>query len=358
MKSKLQMISTRDMTEEQWLQFRMNGIGGSEVGTVMMVNPYESRLELYHRKIGRIPLEKTGNEKMMWGHLQEDTIAKAWQYWDGTTEGLIKNIKTGKEAMFRKAAKVNAYIINPDYPWLFASIDRRILKNQLSFRYDAETQYAWEEVNPNEAILECKNMSGYALKMWETGVPPQYTYQFTDYMGICELDYAELAILKDGCMFDCIPFTFDPQMFEEIVQETRLFWKRILIGRELMAMYNLAYERNDTLLMQEYQAALDLNEPPFDPREGALIDEYRSKLHKAKNDALPIKGGLEDLEYARKYLLAHKTMTGAEAEKKIAAGYLKTVLKDDTVLDFGEQGRVTWHENARGVRSISVKVEL
>ncbi len=51
MKSKLIQVSTIDMTDDQWYEFRDSGIGASEGSTVMGLNPYKSSIELFYEKI-------------------------------------------------------------------------------------------------------------------------------------------------------------------------------------------------------------------------------------------------------------------------------------------------------------------
>jgi putative phage-type endonuclease len=55
---------------EEWLSWRKKGIGGSEAGSVMGVNPYCDAYELWQRKLGLIP-EVEPNDAMIRGHQLE-----------------------------------------------------------------------------------------------------------------------------------------------------------------------------------------------------------------------------------------------------------------------------------------------
>ena len=44
------MTPTGNLTREEWLQLRRNGIGGSDASVIMGKNPYRSILQLWGRK--------------------------------------------------------------------------------------------------------------------------------------------------------------------------------------------------------------------------------------------------------------------------------------------------------------------
>jgi putative phage-type endonuclease len=56
-----------EQNTEPWLQWRKTGIGGSESGSVMGVNPYCDAYELWQRKLGLLP-EVQVNDAMQRGH--------------------------------------------------------------------------------------------------------------------------------------------------------------------------------------------------------------------------------------------------------------------------------------------------
>ena len=46
------LCSTAGMSNEEWLVWRTHGIGGSDAGTVLGVNPYKTKRELFFEKTG------------------------------------------------------------------------------------------------------------------------------------------------------------------------------------------------------------------------------------------------------------------------------------------------------------------
>lgn len=143
---------------EQWLELRKRGIGGSDAATVVGLNPYSSKLALYADKLGLIP-EREDNEAMRQGRDLEDYVAKRWE-----------------EATGKKVHRVNAILVNEDYPWAFANLDRRVVGEP--------------------AILECKTTSVYNKADFESGdVPPWYLVQCYHYLAVTGYERAYLAVL-------------------------------------------------------------------------------------------------------------------------------------------------------------------
>lgn len=61
------MTPTGNLTREEWLQLRRNGIGGSDASVIMGKNPYRSILQLWEEKTGKLPVTDNGNEFTYWG---------------------------------------------------------------------------------------------------------------------------------------------------------------------------------------------------------------------------------------------------------------------------------------------------
>lgn len=143
---------------EQWLELRRRGIGGSDAATVVGLNPWSSRLALYADKLGLMP-EREDNEAMRQGRDFEDYVAKRWE-----------------EATGKKVQRVNFILMNEEYPWAFANIDRRVVGEK--------------------AILECKTTSVYNKSDFERGeVPPTYYVQCQHYLAVTGYERAYLAVL-------------------------------------------------------------------------------------------------------------------------------------------------------------------
>ena len=51
------MTPTGNLTREEWLQLRRNGIGGSDASVIMGKNPYRSILQLWEEKTGKLQFQ-------------------------------------------------------------------------------------------------------------------------------------------------------------------------------------------------------------------------------------------------------------------------------------------------------------
>ena len=112
--NKVRVVPVWDMTEEEWLNAREGGIGGSDAGTIAGVNKYKSQYELWGEKTGVIQREFTGNDATEWGHTLETPIA---QFYAKKTNSavvewpvIIWSREEGREFMF---ANLDFVIVEP-----------------------------------------------------------------------------------------------------------------------------------------------------------------------------------------------------------------------------------------------------
>jgi len=111
--NKTKLILTVEEAEKdhaKWLALRNKGIGGSDAGTIMNMNPYKSKLSLWLEKTGqKEPDDLSDNESVYWGTKLENMIAEYF------TE------KTGLKT--RRCGTLQSV----DYPFLLANVDRMIV---------------------------------------------------------------------------------------------------------------------------------------------------------------------------------------------------------------------------------------
>lgn len=55
------MIPTKDLTREEWLELRRNGIGGSDASVVMGKNPWRSIQQLWEDKTSKTPVQENAS---------------------------------------------------------------------------------------------------------------------------------------------------------------------------------------------------------------------------------------------------------------------------------------------------------
>ncbi len=137
----LKLVKTNHLNREDWLNVRKGGIGSSDAGAAVGLNPYKSQLELWMEKTGRdgnLPKTDPNDETspMYWGTLLEPIVAAHYCK------------RTG-----HKVRRINAVLQHPRYPWMLANLDREVVGA------------------PDVQILECKTAGINGARLWKDGVP-------------------------------------------------------------------------------------------------------------------------------------------------------------------------------------------
>lgn len=187
----------QEENETQWLANRSRGIGGSDLGTIMGVNPFSNARLLYLAKLGMYedPPEKKAehSERMHFGRMLEPIVAAEFE---------IRND--------RRVAVSPATYMHLDFTWMLANIDRFVID-------DKGVPYA---------ILECKTSSEYMNYEWVEGdVPISYIYQCQWYMFVTGLRMCWLAVLVGGNKYYQYEIPYDETLVTNVlIPAASNFW--------------------------------------------------------------------------------------------------------------------------------------
>lgn len=254
-------VHTAKMTRQQWVEARdmagVYGIGGSEIGLLLPGADlrFNSPIRMFYRRIGLWESAYSDNKYAFMGRFMEQQIIHLWQHWDGNWQNTMDAVDAGKRS--RKSQHCNYIIKNPEYPFLFANIDNRIIQSP--------------DAPKKRGILECKTISGHASDRYETGIPPKYVSQMQQYMLVTNTDYAELAVLKDGVDFEVYPLYANETIQNAIINAADEFMQRVTSARhELDKMIGATFE-------EKLQAVQE-----FEPEVEEGTDEYQFLSEKAK----------------------------------------------------------------------------
>lgn len=190
-------IDCKDRAE--WLAHRAKGIGASEIGTLLGINPFESPYQLWLRKTGQTA-PKEENFAMRAGHYLEEAVALFYQ--DETKRQIIKN--TREDFIVAKTGK----------PFLRVSPDR----------------FFWREGKhnaDNKGILECKTTQ---KSIDAEDLPKHWFAQLQYQLGVCEMEFGSLAWLTQGREFGHKDLAFVPDFYEWIAAEAEKFYIDNIIG--------------------------------------------------------------------------------------------------------------------------------
>ena len=178
------------MTHEDWLEHRQKSIGGSDASAILGINTYCSPYTVWADKLGKLP-PKEDNEAMRLGRDLEDYVAKRF------TE------ETGK-----KVRKENNIIINPDYPFAHANVDRMVVGE--------------------DAGLECKTTSVMNLKRFKDGeYPENYYCQCVHYLMVTGAKRWYLAVLILGAGFRVFVIERDEEEIAALAKSEEAFWEYV-----------------------------------------------------------------------------------------------------------------------------------
>lgn len=187
-------VSTKEMSREQWLERRRLSIGGSDAGTLLGLNPYNSPYALWCEKTGKIiPEDISDKEAVRIGNDLEQYVAERWME------------KTGK-----KVRKENNIIYNDEYPFAHANPDRIVIGEK--------------------AGLECKTTSSWdILQQCREGKYPDNWYcQITHYLMVTGAPRWYLGVLVLGKGF--FEFTIERNQAEidALASAERTFWDGVI----------------------------------------------------------------------------------------------------------------------------------
>lgn len=191
MLEKLAKVS--EISREEWLDYRREGIGGSEAAIIVGLNRFGSPLQLWADKMGlRKELEET--EVMRQGSDLEEYVARRWM-----------------EATGKKVRRRNYIFRNTDYPHSIADIDR--------------------EVVGENAGLECKTTSLYNKSDFENGeIPPTYYVQCQHYMAVMGYDRMYLAVLVLSKAFYHFCIERDNGEIAALMEKEAAWWEEYVTG--------------------------------------------------------------------------------------------------------------------------------
>lgn len=195
-------IKLSPKTREEWLSLRQ-GIGSSEIATIIGVNRWETPYQLWLRKTGKAPA-KEETFAMRAGHYLEDAVSLFWQ--DATGRQVIKS-----------SSAENIYV-HPEMDFLRVSPDR-------TYWIPGATRN-----DENKGVLECKTTR---MPIDPDDIPRYWFCQLQYQLGVMQREQGSLAWLVQGTEFDYKDITFVPDFFGWMVEEAEKFWrKNVLEGVE------------------------------------------------------------------------------------------------------------------------------
>ena len=191
----LRLVETAQMSRDDWLSVRRNGIGGSDAAAAVGISPYMSPLELWLIKTGRDatlpkPDAEDTTDPVYWGTLLEPIVAAAYTK------------QTGK-----RVRRVNAVLQHPTIPFMLANLDREVTG-------DRDVQ-----------ILECKTAGEFGARAWREGVPEYVQIQVQHQLAVTGKRAADVAVLLCGQKLEVHRIERDDELIARLIPLEAAFWR-------------------------------------------------------------------------------------------------------------------------------------
>lgn len=259
------IANRQDISEEEWLDLRKNGVGGSDAAAALGIHPYKTSHDLYLEKRGELdPEDLSDNEAVHFGQVLEDTVAEEFSR------------RSGKDVH-----RVNRVLRSQDHPFMLGNLDRK--------------------VEHEDAILECKTAGTYSAQNGDWGeegtdqVPTHYLVQCMHYLIVAGYERAYLAVLIGGREFRTYEIGFDGELATLIIENEASFWQRVEEGRAPTP----DYDHPDALeLMKRKYPGTSGEEVDLPDRAADLRDRYKelgTQIKDLKSERKAAKAELLDM---------------------------------------------------------------
>jgi putative phage-type endonuclease len=214
--SAIVLTSTAGMSNDEWLNWRKRGIGGSDASIVCGVNKYKSPVELFMEKTGQLSSADAG-EAAYWGKQLESTVKAEFAKRTGI-----------------KVVDVNKLLCCREYPYMLANLDG-----------------ICRSPDYGTCVFEAKTASAFKAVEWEDAIPQEYMLQLQHYLSVTGYRGAYIAVLIGGNTFKWSFIERDEELITKLIRWEHDFWSHVqadipppLDGSEASAQYlNKRYPR-------------------------------------------------------------------------------------------------------------------
>ncbi|MCJ1887482.1 YqaJ viral recombinase family protein [Pseudomonas sp. LA21] len=195
----LRLVSTKDLSRDEWLSVRKHGLGSSDAAAAVGLNPYQSQLELW--------LEKTGRDALLPKSDPHDEDSPT--YWGNILEPIVATHYTQRTG--NRVRRINAVLQHPDptLSWMLANIDREVIGAS------------------DVQILECKTAGINGEHLWKEGVPVYVQLQVMHQLAVTGKRAADVAVLLGGQHLEIHRIERDDELIARLIELERDFWSYV-----------------------------------------------------------------------------------------------------------------------------------
>ena len=253
------ILDKRKFNSADWQEYRQNEkrIGGSDVATILNLNPYKSAFVLWLEKTGQIQPKPVENEYVEWGNILEPIIRDKFK----------------RETGF-KVFQNNFVLQHETHEFMIANVDGEVIDPAFGGK---------------RGVLEIKTASERMKNNWENGCPNNYMLQIQHYLACLNYEYAYVAVLIGGNHFKYYLIHRDEYIIDTIISAEMNFMNMVknmippeIGGTESESQW-LASAFPEAIDQEKYLSA-DLEEMAGEyGRLQGLIKELQSEADQIKN---------------------------------------------------------------------------
>jgi len=189
------LVSTENLSYADWLEYRKQGIGGSDASVVCGINRYKSLVELWMEKTNQLSAQEAG-EAAYWGTQLEPFVRAEFTKRTGIEVNLANYILQSEE-----------------HPFMLANLDG-----------------ICEVPDVGTCIFEAKTASAYKAGEWEDTIPDEYALQIAHYMAVTGYAGAYIAVLIGGNTFKWKFVERDEELISMLIELESAFWNHVQDG--------------------------------------------------------------------------------------------------------------------------------
>lgn len=279
-----------------WLEWRRDGIGGSDVAALAGLSTFGSPTSVYYDKVGLAP-EQPESELMRWGRVLEPVIASEF------------TVATGLHVVVPQAL-----VWDVEHPWRRCTLDGLVV----------ESNAEWPDMGFLELVLGTNQMKTTGAGSWRDRIPPDIEAQCQWEMGIAELERCWLTVLHMSGFdrhFAVYEIEFDLPAFAALCRISDRFWeKHVLAGN-----------------------------PPRPDSNPATTDALKAAYgHRAEGSTIELDDEL--VTVAEEWLRAKAAEDAAKTRREGAENALRSALGEHTYGAYGETELVSWKPQRKAGR--------
>lgn len=267
----VELAKTLDMSREQWLEIRKNGIGGSDSAAIVGLDRYRSPFDVYADKLG-LKQEQPDNEAMRQGRDLEEYVASRFCE------------QTGK-----KVRRRNAILQHPEHHWMLGNIDRWVVGENAGL-----------EAKTTSVLNRCKFSQGE--------FPANHYVQCMHYMAVTGAERWYLAELVLNKGFYVFTIERDETEIQALIEAEKDFWENHVLKQIPPAPDGS--ESTSEVIKQLFPEAKE--------REEVALFGYEDKIEQY----LLLDAHLKELEKQKDALKQELQLALSDAEIGRAQGYI------------------------------------